>query len=48
MHFFIAIGLTPFCNKYIYLPYFSAFITLSLTLFLIYILRKLKIIGKII
>ena len=48
LHYFIAIGITQLSNKYTYLPYFSAIITLSLTLILIYILRKLKIIGKII
>ena len=48
LHLFIAIGITQLSNKYIYLPYFSTLITLSLTLFLIYILRKLKIIGKVI
>jgi hypothetical protein len=46
MHFFIATGITLLSNKLTFLPYFSALITLSLTLFLIYILRKLKIIGK--
>lgn len=48
LHLIIAIGITQLCNKYTYLSYFSALTTLSLTLFLIYILRKLKIIGKII
>ena len=48
LHYFIAIGITQLSNKCTYLPYFSALITLSLTLFLIYILRKLKIISKII
>lgn len=48
LHLFIAIGITQLSNKLTFLPYFSALITLSLTLFLIYILRKLKIIGKII
>ena len=48
LHFFIATGISLLSNKFTDLPYFSALITLSLTLFLIYILRKLKIIGKII
>ena len=48
LHFFITNGVTLLCNKYTYLTYFSALITLSLTLILIYILRKVKIIGKII
>lgn len=48
LHFIIATGITILCNTFTYLPYVSALITLSLTLILIYILRKLKIIGKII
>lgn len=48
MHFFIATGVTLLSNKYTYLTYFSALITLLLTLALIYTLRKLKIIGKMI
>ena len=48
LHFIIATGITLLCDKIPYLPYFSAITTLSLTLVLIYILRKLKIIGKII
>ena len=48
MHFFIATGVTLLSNKYTYLTYFSALITLLLTLALIYTLRKLKIIGRII
>ena len=48
MHFFIATGVTLLSNKYTYLMYFSALITLLLTLALIYTLRKLKIIGRII
>lgn len=48
LHFIIATGITILNNTISYLPYFSAFITLLLTLVLIYMLRKLKIIGKII
>lgn len=48
MHFFIATGVTQLSNKYTYLTYFSALITLLFTLALIYTLRKLKIIGRII
>ena len=48
LHFIIAAGITQLCNTFSYLPYFSTLITLLLTLIFIYILRKLKIIGKII
>ena len=48
LHFFIATGITLLCKKNTFLPYFSALLTFLLTFFLIYILRKLKIIGKII
>lgn len=48
LHFIIATGITLLSNRFPYLPYLSALITLSLTLIFIYILRKLKIIGKII
>ena len=48
LHFIIATGITRLCDILPSLVYFSALITLSLTLFLIYILRKLKIIGTII
>ncbi len=48
LHFIIATGITILSNRFPHLPYLSAVITLSLTLILIYILRKLKIIGKII
>ena len=48
LHFIIATGITLLSNTFTYLPYFSALITLLLTLISIYILRKLKIIGKII
>lgn len=48
LHFIIATAITLHSNKFSYLPYFSALVTLLLTFVLIYILRKLKIIGKII
>lgn len=48
LHFIIAAGITQLCKTFSYLPFFSTSITLALTLVLIYILRKLKIIGKII
>mgnify|MGYP003291996710 CR=1 FL=1 len=48
LHFIIAIAITQLSNTLSYLSYFSALITLLLTLILIYVLRKLKIIGKII
>ncbi|MBO5864541.1 MAG: acyltransferase family protein [Bacteroidaceae bacterium] len=48
LHFLIATNITQFGSKFTNLPYFSSLITLLLTLLLIYIFRKLKIIGKII
>ena len=48
LHFIIATGITLLSNTFSYLPYFSALITLILTLVLIYIMKKLKFIGKII
>ena len=48
LHFIIATGITLLSNRFPYLPYFSALITLSLTLILIYIFRRLRIIGRII
>ena len=48
LHFVIATAITLLSNKYTHLPYFSALTTLGVTLILIYILRRLKIIGKII
>lgn len=48
LHFIIATAITLLSNKFSYLPYLSALVTLLLTFVLIYILRKLKIIGKII
>lgn len=48
LHYIIAIGITLLSNTFSYLPYFSTLVTLLLTLVLIYILRKVKIIGKII
>lgn len=45
-HFNIATAITLICNKIPNLSYFSAGITFLLTLIFIYILRKMKIIGK--
>lgn len=48
LHFIIATGITLLNELFPFLSYISTLITLSLTLILIYVLRKLKIIGKII
>lgn len=48
LHFIIAASITQLCKTFSYLQFFSTSLTLVLTLVLIYILRQLKIIGKII